>query len=99
MAVYARKSYMQEKVRMCKGDTKEFHRALNSVIGKQKSLVSPRFNANHSIEDIYQFYVEVEMNLHKSIADTSQKNNQEIQILSMFMKNIGMHEILERLNP
>ena len=72
MAVCARKSDMQEKFRMCKNDTKGFHRVLNSVIGKQKSRVLPSLNVKHSVEDFNLFFVDIGWNIHKSIADTTQ---------------------------
>ena len=63
MAVWARGSCMQEKFRMCKDDSKGFHRVLNSVTGKQKSLVLPSFNVNHSAEDFIQLFVDMGLNL------------------------------------
>ena len=77
MTVCARNFYMQEKYRICKYVTKGFHRVLNSVIGKQKSLVLPSFRVNHSVDDFNQFFVDVGLHLHKSIADTTRKNIQE----------------------
>ena len=76
MTVCARKSYMQEKFRMCKDDTKGFHRVLNSVIRKQKSLELPSFSVKHSVEDFNLFFVDIGLNIHKSIAGTARKNIQ-----------------------
>ena len=87
---------MQEKFRMWKDDPKGFHRVLNSVIGKQKSLALPSFNVNYSVAD-FQFFVDIELNIHKSIAYTTRKNIQESQLRSMFLKNTEKHEILKSM--
>ena len=89
----ARKSFLQEKFESSKDDSKEFHRVLNSVIGKRISPVLPSFNDDQNVQDFNKYFAEIELNLHNSIPTILIDPSQNSETQSMFLKATNEYEI------
>ena len=93
MTINARKSFVQEKFKSSKDDSKGFHRVLNSIIGKQKSPVLPSFNDDQTVDDFNKFFAEIGINLHNSIPTILNDPLQKSLTQSMFLKATNEFEI------
>ena len=97
MTINAHKSFVQEKFKSSKDDSKEFHRVIYSIIGKRKSPVLPSFKDDQNVQDFNKFFAEIRLNLHNSIPTILSDPLQNSVTQSMFLKATNEYEIEKKI--